>query len=299
MFVWQAHQRAVTSLAFGPDGRFLVSVGSEEQVKVWDPFTGAEQFALDVRPPNAEQVAGRVHSALHGLAVSADGQTAAVGYRDRQLILIDLGQRAVSFRDSSGQLLAIKLAPDGTSVFELRFEPHVIRQRRFNDGAEIASSIWWSIGERLPLAFAVSPDGSRIVIEQDTYLWPGACMFSRSIKLKGNIPTDLAFSADMQHLFALVGGKVMVFSLETSCLKTKLKGHNGRITALALTPDGRRLWTASHDATVKCWDAFSLTLDRTYTFHTGGLDCLAVSPDGNVAAVGSGQKGTITLWDLS
>ena len=65
-----------------------------------------------------------------------------------------------------------------------------------------------------------------------------------------------------------------------------------------LSPDGHRLWTTSRDATVKCWDTHALTLDRTFTFQTGGLDCLAVSPDGNVAAVGSGQKGTITVWDL-
>ncbi|MDY3561291.1 hypothetical protein R5W23_002568 [Gemmata sp. JC673] len=119
-----------------------------------------------------------------------------------------------------------------------------------------------------------------------------------NIETKRYEPEDLAFSADNRHLFALVGGKIVVYGLPGGLYRTKLKGHTGRITAMALTPDGSRLWTASRDATVKCWDTHALTLDRTYTFQTGGLDCLAVSPDGNVAAVGSGQKETITLWDL-
>jgi WD40 repeat protein len=147
-------------------------------------------------------------------------------------------------------------------------------------------------------ALAFSPDGSRVAVGRRVYPWPLTDHPGTAVYTKSYEPEDLAFSADNEHLFALVGGKVVVYSLVTCLFKTKLKGHCGQITAMVLSPDGRRLWTASRDATVKCWDTFSLSLDRTFRFDTGGLDCLAVSPDGNVAAVGSGQKGTITVWDL-
>jgi WD40 repeat protein len=148
----------------------------------------------------------------------------------------------------------------------------------------------------------VSADGSRVAFGLRVHPWPPTPkqqpISSEPWGKNNYIPDDLAFSGDGRRLFALVGGKVVVYTLRPTLYETKLKGHNGRITGMALTPDGSRFWTASHDATVKCWDTSTLTLDRTYTFQTGGLDCLAVSPDGNIAAVGSGQKGTITLWDL-
>jgi WD40 repeat protein len=295
MFVWQAHEGAVTSLAFGPAGRFLVSAGADERVKVWEPFTGAEQLRVPVGPRIVP-----APSLLRWLAVSASGALAAVAYRG--LTLIDLASGDVPLAQWLPSVLALKPAPDGESLFALNRDlpgELSVNQVPFTNGGTMYSlsvSNW-----REKRALGISPDGSRVAVGHSVYHWPPTAPYPRfgDVRLKDNVPEDLAFSADMQHLFALVGGKVMVFSLETASLKTKLKGHCGRITAMALTPDGRRLWTASHDATVKCWDTFALTLDRTYTFQTGGLDCLAVSPDGNVAAVGSGQKGTITLWDLS
>jgi WD40 repeat protein len=303
MFVWQAHEGAVTSLAFGPGGRFLASAGADAQVKVWDPLTGAEQLSVSLHPFDVGLPGPAVGSrAPRCLCVSGDGGLAAVAQFGRGLVFLDLDRgEEVAVLPADG-VTAVKAAPDGQSLFALHRESArgswVLRQYAFADRDQLESLglLYW----HTPRGFGVSPDGTRVAAGHTVYEWPHwkRNAYTRGLHMKGYVPDDLAFSADMQHLFALVGGKVAVYSLETTLFKTKLKGHNGRITAMALAPDGRRLWTASHDATVKCWDTFSLALDRTFTFATGGLDCLAVSPDGNVAAVGSGQKGTITLWDL-
>ena len=62
-----------------------------------------------------------------------------------------------------------------------------------------------------------------------------------------------------------------------------LRGHDGAVTGVAYSPDGKRLVSASYEGTVRIW---SLMPDRhAIKTHAGGLGCplrAAVSPDGNV-----------------
>lgn len=295
MFVWQAHGRAVTSLAFGPDGRFLLSGGDDSRVKAWEPFSGGEQFAIPVADVT------RCNS-LRWLTLSGNGKWAAVHEHSRRLLFLDLEHERVAAERNITEIYALKRTPDGESV-ALLIPGHYLNSTPEFRACDFDSQFDTHppVAGLSPLsrALAFSPDGTQAAIGRSHYRWPpkagaqGSYVHTKNFELD-----DLAFSANNEYLFALVGGKVVVYSLLTGLFKTKLKGHNGTITAMELAPDGRRLWTASRDATVKCWDTHLLTLDRTFRFDTGWLSCLAVSPDGNVAAVGSGQKGTITVWDL-
>ncbi len=298
MFVWNAHEGAVTSLAFGPDGRFLVSGSSDEQVKVWEPFTGAEQSRISLTPPD-----GALFSPipLRWLALSGDGNWAVVHQHSRRLVFLDLEYERIKAELNIPHIHALKRTPDGETIALLLPATSAIPPefRRYYFDSQFDPYTGVTGYSPLSQALAFSPDGRRLAIGASLHPWPPAANGRVGhIDMKKYEPEDLAFSADNEHLFALVGGKVVVYSLTTCLFKTKLKGHCGQITAMQLAPDGRRLWTASRDATVKCWDTHALTLDRTFRFDTGGLDCLAISPDGNVAAVGSAQKGTITVWDL-
>jgi WD40 repeat protein len=81
-------------------------------------------------------------------------------------------------------------------------------------------------------------------------------------------------------------------------VRQRLKGHVAPITALASTPNGRRVWTASADATVRQWDAETYQCEKWYRLPIGPLGCIAVSPDGLTAAAGSAGNGSVAMWDL-
>jgi WD40 repeat protein len=71
-------------------------------------------------------------------------------------------------------------------------------------------------------------------------------------------------------------------------------GHATPVTALAWSPDGRTLATASfHDAIL--WDAANGAPDATLTGHVQVIQTLAWSPDGKTLATGS--LDTVILWD--
>jgi WD40 repeat protein len=78
-----------------------------------------------------------------------------------------------------------------------------------------------------------------------------------------------------------------------------LHGHLDEVSALAFTPDGRILASASHDRTVKLWSVAAGAEVASLEGHTGRIHCLAFSPDGNVLVSGGQDidgRGEILLW---
>ena len=76
-----------------------------------------------------------------------------------------------------------------------------------------------------------------------------------------------------------------------------LSGHAKEVWALAYTPDGKTLASASDDHTIKLWDTRSGALRGTLTGHLSLVSSLAVSPNGKTLASGAFDS-TVRLWDL-
>jgi WD40 repeat protein/serine/threonine protein kinase len=76
-----------------------------------------------------------------------------------------------------------------------------------------------------------------------------------------------------------------------------LRGHEGKITSVAISSNGRRLVTGSEDHTAKVWDAETGRLLLTVTGHTKSTGAVAIFPDGR-RIVTSSEDATAKVWDM-
>ena len=76
------------------------------------------------------------------------------------------------------------------------------------------------------------------------------------------------------------------------------EGHTAAITALQFHPDGRALYSASADGTLKEWDSAKLCLLNTLPTRGWTPTDLAVTPDGT-QLISPNSDGQIVLWDIA
>src|SRR5207244_785269 len=80
----------------------------------------------------------------------------------------------------------------------------------------------------------------------------------------------------------------------------ELTGHKGLVVALAYSPDGRTLASASADGTARLWDLATGRLVATLQSPADRAHCVAFAPDGKSLAVGyGGPHGFVQVWDLN
>jgi hypothetical protein len=77
-----------------------------------------------------------------------------------------------------------------------------------------------------------------------------------------------------------------------------LSGHHGQVQALAFTPDGKQLATASYDKTIKIWDTNTGLEITTLYGHTESVYDVAYNPQDEKLLATVGFDGRILLWEV-
>lgn len=99
------------------------------------------------------------------------------------------------------------------------------------------------------------------------------------------------------YIYMMDRPKVMKIADDTTLIR-KLDRQNGPITALAWSPDGKRIAVAGAAPEVNIYDAESGAHAAACKGHTAGIYTVAFSPDSAVVAAG-GFDGMVRLYDAA
>jgi WD40 repeat protein len=91
-------------------------------------------------------------------------------------------------------------------------------------------------------------------------------------------------------------GEVKVWNLQTRQLVATVQGHTDCVYAVALSPDGSKLATASYDKMIYLWDPRTGAQIRPLKDHIDAVYALAFTPDGT-KLISAGADRTVKVWN--
>ena len=255
--------RGVTSLAFSPDGRCLVSGGGGTKAMVWDLSSGGvRQVATLSAAHDADYNVTPPH--VSACSWSPDGKTIATGFHDGTTLLWD----AHTFR----QLMLGSSVPLVTgSTRSLTFSP---------DGR------WFVSGPSLNLEYYIW----NIASASATPYW----IIQGQLHEKGFPPAVAAFDTWSTRLLVPGPNEVKLVDVETGEELTVL-GRFYQMMDATFSPDGTLVLTASIDGEVKLWDAYTGVELDSLEGHEEAVFRARFSPCGQYVASAS-EDGTVRLW---
>jgi WD40 repeat protein/tRNA A-37 threonylcarbamoyl transferase component Bud32 len=289
---FKSHLRAVSCLAFSPDGTRLVTGSTDKTAWVWDARTGAPRLRLTGH-----------RLAVYGAAFSPDGQSLATASLDSTARVWDarVGGPLLKLADDRMGASQPVFSPAGT-LLAAGGRGGVVRVWDGRTGALLLDLPGHPGRDLGSLAF--SPDGARLtttgsgggVGPAEVKVWDATTgRLLREFRVGGEV-TSLAVSPDGARLGAADKDKVTrVWDAETGHLLTELKRADP-MTGPTFSPDGKRLATGTDTGTAYLWDAQTGALLHELTGHNGHVFSAAFSPDGERLAVGSSYAAR--LWDV-
>jgi RNA polymerase sigma factor (sigma-70 family) len=271
--------------SFSPDGATVATGGFAGGVQLWDIATGDCRATLKLG-----------NSSIRSLAFAPDGNVLAVCEARKGTRLWNLAEARETFlANTSCSMTAPVFSPDAQLMAVNSLDGEVVvwdratgQKRLTVQGAAVAFA-----PDSRSLAMTGSDGGTLEVIDTETgsELWKARLGWGQG--------RGFAFSPDGKLIITDQGGVLRFF--EAASGRERLASpdaHEGSVSIVRYTSDGRRVLTASDDGTVRQWDAASGRQLRTIQ-EDGRVHVLAVSRDGKSLATGV-QKPVegVSIWDL-
>lgn len=293
------HRERISSIAFAPGGRILVTGSRDATVRVWDGQTGVQRSVLSGHRKDVKLV--------------------AFGLDGRVLVTVGRDDTPRLWNANTGELKAA-LTGHKDSVWVAKFSPD--GKRLLTASGDKSVRLWDVETGRMTAAltghksFSVdgyfSPDGGTVLSasleDRAVRLWDAS---TGQLKLTLSVPKSAdilnhytpyvfgaRFSPDGVHVAVSDShNRIALWDAQTGTMLALWEAHASSIYDLEFSPDGTLLASASRDGTAKLWDGKTGRLRSTFKSGPQIARRVQFSADGKTLAVAFHSRAG--LWDVS
>jgi WD40 repeat protein len=278
----------VSSLAFSPDGRKLVSGYHYGNVRIWDTANTTAKHGFE---DSGDLVRKTAFSPDGGRLVTLSAKRAVWLWN----LATRLGEKILE-RPKAYPLGLIAFSPDGSKL--LWEADKTVQIWNFAD-RKIEQEIFctepfefWGYGS------IFSPDSSKLASghsDRIVRIWSIATGKNELEFQHNSLAKSLAFSPDGSRLAVTCHYDVRLWNTTTGQTEHIFEG---RFWSIAFSPDGNRLATGSHHGDLKVWNVVNGLAERTLRHWVGLIRNVSFSPDGHKLVCGSDTR-CMKVWDIA
>jgi WD40 repeat protein len=287
----QKHTDAVQSVALSPDGKIIASASDDGTVKLWE---------LEGDNPNSIKEIKDQGGWVRAVVFLSDRQIITAG-QDKNIKIIDIasGKVVKTLSGHTNLINNLAIAPASDLLVSGSYD-NTVNLWQISTGKLLRSQtghtdkIW---------GLAISPDGKQVVSasrDKTVKIW--------DVKTGENLKT-LQHPSGVTCVLVTPDGKrvisgssdnlIRVWDLTSAKKLFELSEHKDMIGAIAITSDGKYLFSGGKDSqnSIHLWNLQTKSSIWNLIGHTDLVTSLVITPD-NLKLISSSQDKNINIWQI-
>ncbi len=327
--VQTGHSSTILDLKYSPDGNYLVSSGMDNKIIIWDLRSSKQMNILSGHNGPVSSIC--FHPKKNIIASAGDDKTVRLWeYPSGKLLeTYDFFSREVKGVDFNFKGTKLACASDSIYIIDLKDKTYLTLKKKARrlfytvkysnldryiafGGKKEFKIFLYSINKGKIVKKFRARSNDIVIDKKDIFLYsagntgniirvPLSTISARkNLKLTAERSWHSFFSVDVNDKYLFGANKTgLIYSYNRKSGKRKfiLKGHEGQVKTLCVSPDGKFLASAGNDKKINIWDIQNKRIAKTLEGGTGSINSLSFSTDGKRMFIAY-DNNDFRIWDL-